>query len=144
MVEPSNAGPFDVSPEDPIDPGETFRVRFGEVEAGPAGKQGYLEKAYGRRGGLDYLFIVNTSPQLIKVESQAGVTFIPSATSQNLDEGPYRYLYVTNEGSGSVNNDSTDKVAVQVGNGERSQEQQGGTESTVGNFIDYLVPRIQS
>jgi len=138
MADPNNAGPFDVSPADPIAAGDTYRVRFGDVEAGPAGKPGYLEKVYGKREGLDYLFVVNNSPNLLKIESQGGTTFVPGATSQNIDEGPYRYAYVSNEGSSDVNTDSSDKVSVLVGNGEREPEE--GARFSASNLVGDLVP----
>lgn len=120
MADQSNAGPFDISPQGSIAPGEEYRQRFEETQAGPANKEGFLTKLYGERGGLDYIFVVNSSPELIRAEATGDDTYIPSATSQNLEAGSYREITIINEGASDINTGSDDAVKILVGNTDRS------------------------
>lgn len=139
MADPDNAGPYDVSPSGAISPGERVEIRFGQVSAGPANKDHYLRKIFGAAGGTDFVFIVNNSAELIRVDSKSGSTFVPPATSQNLTNGPYRSVAVINEGGADVNTGSTNKIAVETGNGPRGQE--GGSFS-VQDAVEDIVPGV--
>jgi len=124
MAQISNAGPFDIGPQDPLDPDAQQTLRFEHVRAGPQNKRGYLQKLYGNRSGLDYVFVVNASGEPIRVKTRNGQTLVPSATSQSLDSGGYRSVTVENIGGSTINQDGSDEVAVEVGNGDRSGDQQ--------------------
>lgn len=119
MADASNAGPYDIGPEEPLSPEEKRPIRFSEVSAGPSNSVGYLKKIYGDKGGLDFVFVVNTSGQPIAVYTRGGRTTVPPATSQPLSNGPYRSVSVENLGSSEINTGSGDMVSIEVGNGER-------------------------
>lgn len=122
MANPSNAGPYDIGVDEILSPNETIEYQLAEVKAGPTNKKGYLRKLFGEKGGLDYLFVVNTSGELIKVETAGGQTIVPPATSQNLSNGPYQQLTVTNMGGVDVNTGSGDDIAIEVGNVTREEK----------------------
>lgn len=122
MSNPSNAGPYTIGLDSPLSAGEETILRFEEVNAGPADKKGYLKKLYGKEGGIDYIYVVNASDELVNVTVKGDNSFVPPATSQNLESGPFRYVKVANEGSTTINQDSTDSIKVIVGNNVRQEE----------------------
>lgn len=138
MANPSNAGPYEVGPNGTLSAGETRSIQLDEVNAGPGNKEAFLRKIYGERGGVDFMFIVNTSGELISVETKGGKTFIPPATSQNLNNGPYTSLRVTNEGANAVNTGSGDKVVIEVGNGDRSGQEPWTPSRAISDAIPGL------
>lgn len=138
MADESNAGPFKVGLDGTLAAGETRVVEFAEVEAGPSQKFGYIRKIFGSVGGVDYVYIVNASGELITVETKSGATVVPSATSQNLDSGPYRSVKITNEGANSVNTGADDQIAIEVGNGPRSGDE--GKSFSLRNAVNDAIP----
>lgn len=140
MADQSNAGPFKVGLEGSLGPDQTKVIELSEVATGPANKEGYLRKIFGSLGGVDYLYIVNASSELISVETKSGATIVPSATSQNLDSGPYRALRVTNEGANTINTDASDQIAIEVGNGPRSGDE--GKSFSVRKAVNDTVPGV--
>lgn len=138
MADESNAGPFKVGLEGSLAAGETRVVEFAEVEAGPSQKFGYLRKIFGSLGGVDYVYIVNASGELITVETKSGATVVPSATSQNLDSGPYRSVKVTNEGANAINTGASDQIAIEVGNGPRTGSE--GESFSTRDAINQIIP----
>lgn len=124
MANESNAGPYEVGLDGPLSPGESETIRLPEVPAGPAGKEGYLRKIFGDKGGVDYIFMVNASGELLSYTAKGGGGIIPSATSIRLDSSPYRSVTVTNDGVNDVNTGSNDQVSIEVGNGERAENEE--------------------
>ena len=143
MADPNNAGPIDVSPTDPIPAGGDFTVMFNDVRAGPRDKEGYLRKLFGNKDGMDYLFVVNSSDQLLKVIASGDTTFIPPATSQNLDAGIYNKVTVENVGAQSVNNTEEDTLKILTGNGDRTTEGNDGFTFSPRNAVSDLIPGVE-
>lgn len=141
MADPSNAGPFTIGPSGQLPAGGSDSLRFAEVSAGPANKEGYLRKLFGARGGMDYVFIVNASAELITAETKSGSTAVPPATSQTLDAGPYRAVTVNNEGANPINTGADDRVAVEVGNGTRNPGEGSDTWSAR-DALDDVIPGL--
>jgi len=122
MADPSNAGPFTVGVDGTLAPDTPQEIRFSEVAAGPRNRDGYLRKLFGEVGGMDYIFVVNGSGQLVQAETKGGASFVPPATSQPLTNGPFRAITVTNVGASNINTGDNDAVKVIVGNNDRSTE----------------------
>lgn len=142
MADPNNAGPYEVGLNGSLAAGASTEILLSEVRAGAGDKKGFLRKVFGKRGGMDFIFIVNASGELISVEAKSGKTFIPPATSQNLTNGPYRQFTVINEGANSVNNNDDDRVAVEVGNNERRSAPEDKPTFSARDALNDTVPGL--
>lgn len=142
MANESNAGPYEIGIEGTLSPGDEEEIRFTEVAAGPADKKGYLKKIFGDAGGLDYIFVVNASGELISFKTKGGGGIIPSATSQTLDSGPYRSITVKNEGGTDINTGGNDQVKVEVGNGKRVENEREEAGFNIRDAAEDIVPGL--
>lgn len=132
----SNAGPFRVGIDQALDPGETVRLDFRQIEAGPNNKEGWLTKWFGARAGMDFIQVTSTTDLPVRAESNGGVNrLVPGATTVTISgTGPdgeaagrkastYSFVRVTNESSSII--DAGD-VEVSTGNLSREEEEQQG------------------
>lgn len=133
-VDPSEAGPYSIGPDNQLKAGDSRALILAEQEIG--GKKGYLTKLYGRKGGMDYAYITNSSGFMVHAEVSGGdgPVPVPSATSLNLD-GPVSIVRVSNPNGGTDDIAATD-LDVSVGNNVRKS--QGGFSGN--QFLSDVVP----
>lgn len=130
----SNAGPFRVGIDEPIDPGETVHLDFRQMEAGPRNKKGWLTKWFGPRRGMDFVQVTSVGDEPVRAESNGGVNrIVPAATTVTISgTGPegaetgnqastYDFVKVTNEGGTQI---AAGEVEVSTGNLRRREEEQ--------------------
>lgn len=133
-VNPSQAGPYEIGISKELPSGATRQLLLSEVSI--RGKRGYLKKLYGNRGGLDYVYVTNSSQYDARVSVSGGDGFqlVPAATSVNVD-GPVSSVTVANESGSTI---PAGKLSVSVGNGARNPSEGGGFSS--GQLLSDLVP----
>jgi hypothetical protein len=137
-----------------MDVDETAVLDTSELNAGPRNKEGGLKKYYGRRGGFDFVQVVNSTDEILAADADgAAAQDVPPATSVNISGvGPeveasgqvvsYTRVAVTN--TGIANNQAIDpaEIAVAFGNQPRPEESQGnGLAIDVADPIPGLVRR---
>jgi len=134
----SAAGPFKFRLDElhgpTLSPGETVTVNTRSAEAGPRDKKGGLKKYYGRRGGFDFVQVVNSTDEILEADADGAVAQdIPPSTSINISGvGPeveaegqvasYTRVSVANTGIAAGNDVATEEIAVSFGNQPRPEE----------------------
>lgn len=140
MANPDNAGPYTIGVDGVMEPNDTVPHLFSEVEAGPENKAGFLRKVFGDRGGMDFLFVVNASSNVVQISTKSGNSFLPPATSQTLDSGIYTSATVTNLGSTNINTGDDDQVKVIVGNSDRNTD--NGPSFSPVRAVEDTIPGV--
>lgn len=132
-IDPNNAGPFGIGLNSDL-PGDGTRREFGfdNIKTGPNNKEGWLQKVYGEKGGMDYIYIDNGTEYRIKVEASGGkYTEVPAATSIEITGEGLRHCTLSQD-SGTVI--SASDVTVMVGNKVRN-----GSESNQTGVISQFL-----
>jgi hypothetical protein len=136
--ETSAAGPFKfrlsrfVSGQLGVD--ETAVADTSQIDAGPRNKTGGLKKFYGRRGGFDFVQVVNSTDEILAADADGtAAQDVPPATSVNISGvGPeveaegqvvsYTRVAVTNTGIANGVAIDPQEIAVAFGNQPRPEE----------------------
>lgn len=133
-VNPSQAGPYSIGVDTALPDGASKQILLTEVTI--RGKRGYLKKLFGNRGGMDYVYVTNSSQYdlLVSVSGGNGFQTVPSASSTNID-GPVSTITVKNESGSEI---PAGGVNVSVGNGARNPNDGGGFSGS--QLIADLIP----
>lgn len=138
-INPSNVGPFDVTPSGAISVNQTVRIPISELTSPETGKRGYLRKYFGDNGGFDYVYVQNSSGEKVLVNTDGEEAIqVPPATSNNISGGAYTFVNITNIGGAEI---SDGDVNVSVGNGPRQNEQ--AAQFSARNLAKDLIPGLR-
>lgn len=150
MIEPSNAGPFEIGLDSDLPADGRRSLYISEIKGGPTDKKGWFRKFFGKREGMDYAYVVNTSNELLKYESTGGVSgVVPPASSvyvgveasdrSSVKESahPIRRITVINNSNNPVPSDS---VSVQIGNVNRGEDK---PKFSPQNVVRDLIPGVR-
>jgi hypothetical protein len=152
----SAAGPFKFRLSElhgsTLDVGETVVVNTRSLNGGPRNKQGGLTKYYGRRGGFDFVQVVNSTAEILEANADGAVAQdVPPSTSINISGvGPqieaesqvtsYTRVAVTNTGIATSGGVATEEITVAFGNQPRPEEsQQAGIAFDPLEFVPGVV-----
>lgn len=132
-VNPSHAGPYEIGLDNDLAAGSNVQYLLTEIEI--RGKRGYLKKVFGSRGGMDYVYVTNSSQYDAKVAVSGGEGYqtVPAASSVNVD-GPVSSVNIANETANTI---PANKLTVSVGNGPRES---GGGGFSVGQLASDIIP----
>lgn len=145
----SNAGPFEVSNESTLSPGDRETVDLRQYRSGPRNERGHLRKWFGARDGFDQAMVINTSDQVMKAEFTGDfeITVPPATTTSvtgNTPEGSrgdesqaYNRVTFVNP---SFNTEDIDagELVVAFKNGVRPEETQPRARLSIADAIPGL------
>lgn len=132
-VNPSHAGPYQIGLDNDLGTGTSKHLNLTGLSI--RGKRGYLKKVFGSRGGMDYVYVTNSSQYdaLVSVSGGDGFQKVPSASSVNVD-GPISNVTIRNESGSTI---PAGDLTVSVGNGARNEEK---AEFSVAKLASDVIP----